>query len=83
MPTVWTCLPNTTLETLLLVRRWAVEPGHRDVEQAEIHGELSAVMDDVIEHHAAEHGAARFAEQLLAPQEQRPGLGVGAVVTGG
>ncbi len=52
---------ETALEGLL-VGGGAVERGHGDIQQAQVHGELSAVVDDVVEDHAAQDGASGFAE---------------------
>ncbi len=57
---------------LVFVRAGAVQPGHRNIEQAEVHPELRAMVNEVIHHHAANAGHARHGEYLLAAGQQLP-----------
>src|SRR6516225_2221126 len=50
----------------------AVEARDGDIQEAKIYGELRAVMDVVVEHHAANADGARQAENFLASGEQPP-----------
>ena len=43
-----------------------IESWHRNPNQAEIDGELRAMMDEVVEAHSANAGNARHGENLLA-----------------
>ena len=51
---------------LSFVRAGTVKSWHRNPYEAEINGELSAMMDEVIEAHSANAGDARHGENLLA-----------------
>src|SRR4029077_19311128 len=57
---------------LRLIRAGTVKARNGDVEQAEIDGELRAMMDKVIEAHSANAGDTRHGENFLATGEQLP-----------
>src|SRR5579864_7351135 len=59
---------------LHLVGARSVHPGHRNVVQTQIHGELRPVVDDVVQHERSEHGDAGHGEQHVALPLERPGL---------
>src|SRR5579862_5084553 len=52
-------------EHILLVRGRAIHPGNLDIVQAQVHAELRAVMNQVVQGHAPQHGGSRHAEDLL------------------
>src|SRR5262245_6457637 len=63
----------------LLVRGGAVGAGHRRVQQAQVDGELAAVVDQVVQGEVAQRGRARLLEahpplQLEAPRRFQRGV---------
>ena len=56
---------------------------HGDVEQAEIDGELSAMVDVVIQDHPPNAGHARHVENFLATGKQFPGFHHFSIAHGG
>src|SRR5688572_9918971 len=57
---------------LLLVGRGSVDPRNRNVEQPEVHRQLGAVMDDVVDPEAAVHAPARRAEDRMRAGFESP-----------
>src|SRR2546427_10035200 len=57
-----------------LVRRGAVDRGDGGVVEPQVHGELAAMMHEVIEHGAAVHGELRVRGHGPAADLERPGL---------
>src|SRR6266516_5657834 len=57
-----------------LVRRGTVHGGDRGVVEAQVHGELAAMMHEVIEHGAAVYGELRVRGHGPAADLERPGL---------
>src|SRR5437016_12016096 len=55
---------------LALVGTGAIQTGHGNPQQAVVHRELRAVMDQVIHHHAANARGARHRENFLARSEE-------------
>src|SRR5277367_2564407 len=60
--------------SLIFVSAGAVEAGHWHVEQPVVNGELGAMMDQVIQHDAANAGNTRHGENLLATSLEGPTL---------
>src|SRR3954463_10529637 len=55
-----------------LVGRWPVNRRHWDVVEPQVQAQLAAVVNQVMQHEAAERGDARHREHLLAVALQRP-----------
>src|SRR5205809_9932 len=62
--------------TLSFVGGRTVNRRNRDVRQAQVHAELAAVVDHVVENEAAKGGHARHREHLLPAALERPTRGV-------
>src|SRR5258706_11034043 len=76
-------IPNSTFS--ILVSRRPVRAGHGDVVQAQVHPELRAMVDDVVQDEAAHAVVARQREEDVVAVFQRPGdeiLGVGLLEQG-
>src|ERR1700730_12779479 len=50
----------------------AVQPGHRNIQQPEVHAELRAMMNEMVHHDTADDGHARHRENLLATGKKLP-----------
>src|SRR5439155_16700354 len=79
-PASWSCcqpwrsksgVPNA----LSFVGGWTVNWRHWNVDQAQVHAQLAAVMDDVAEHEAAKGRRFRHRKNLLTFPLQRPHAG--------
>jgi hypothetical protein len=59
----------------LFVGGWAVESGDGDFVEAQVDGELAAVVDEVVEEHAAvEDGSGSVGDYLFSPAQLPVGL---------
>ena len=58
-----------------LIRRRPIQCRHRNVIQPHVHGELGAVVNEVIHHEVAQQRRARHRENHGAVVQQRPGTG--------
>src|SRR5437763_365593 len=56
----------------LVVRRIVVDRRHGHAEQAQVHGQLSAMMDGVVEHLSAQHQPARLREDHMVARLEAP-----------
>src|SRR3982751_2781452 len=59
-----------------LVGRWPVDRGYGHVVEAQVQAQLAAVVNQVMQHEAAERGDARHREHLLAVAAARRPAGV-------
>src|SRR5260370_9813762 len=57
---------------LVLVRARTLQSRHRNSEQAEIHPQLRAMMNEMVHHNAADDGHARHREDLLTTGKEFP-----------
>ncbi len=60
------------LEEALLIRGRSVRGGHRRVKHPQVHAELAAVMDQVVQPHLVEDRKARLVNQGLAAVHELP-----------
>src|SRR5713101_4503521 len=59
---------------LAFVSTWAIKRGHRNIQEAEVDGELCAMMNHMVQDHAPDTCHARHGENRLAASKQRPAL---------